>query len=297
MIIRTILNIPSNSPKMLLNAGVGGADVILFDLEDGVAQDQKHAARVLLKTFLEKGLYQGIAMVRVNGVDTPHFVDDLKTVIPLPIAGIMLPKMERAEDIRYADTLISELEKEHQLEPGSRMIIGTAETPLGVENAYACLSSCERIVGCSFGSEDFAASMGIKRTASNEELSYARRRLVVAAKAAGKFAIDTVYTNVNDDAGLTAMAEEARMLGYVGKFIISPKQVETVNRVFTPTDAEISYARQVIEKMEEAKRLSKGVAVINGKMIDLPVYQQACHVLEVAELVGLNVKQEVCAGE
>lgn len=292
MLIRTILNIPSNSPKMLLNAGVSGADVILFDLEDGVAQNQKHFARLLLQKYLEKQLYQGAAMVRINGVGTPYFERDLETVISLPILGIMLPKMERPEEVLHTSDRIAELERRYGLEAGSRVIIGTAESPLGVENAYACLSCCDRIVGCSFGSEDFAASMGIKRTASNIELDYARRHLVVAAKAAGKFAVDTVYADVNDNEGLSAMTAEAKTLGYVGKFIISPKQVETVHRIFSPTREELIYAQQVIRKMDEAKRLSKGIAVINGKMIDLPVYQQACHVVEIAKAIGMESPEE-----
>ena len=289
MLIRSILNIPSNSPKMLLNANTIPADVTLFDLEDGVAQDQKLPARIMLQSFLSRGYFSGTAMVRINGVDTPHWQADLETVIPLPIAGILLPKMERAEDILRVSEAISGIETRHGIPAGSRMMLGTAESPLGVENAYACLSSCDRIVGCTFGSEDFAASMGIRRTSSNEELSYARRHLVVAAKAAGKFAVDTVYTDVNDEDGLRRMTQEAKMLGYIGKFIISPKQIAAVHEVFTPTPEELEHARQVVEKMEEAKKVGKGIAVLNGKMIDLPVYQQALHTLETARAAGIAV--------
>ena len=196
MLFRTMLNIPSHSPKMLLNADLMGADVILFDLEDGVALSQKEAARDLLCAYLSSGLSRCPAMVRVNDVNPPFFSDDIAAVLPLPILGIMLPKMERPEELHYADEKMREVEIANGLVPGSRSIIGTAESALGVENAFACLSSCDRVIGCSFGSEDFAASLGVKRSLDNDELDYGRRHLVVAAKAAGKIAIDTVYTNV-----------------------------------------------------------------------------------------------------
>ncbi len=166
-------------------------------------------------------------------------------------------------------------------------MIGTAESALGVENALACLGCCPRLVGCSFGSEDFAASLGVRRSASNEELDYARRRLVVAAKAAGKFAIDTVYTDVNDDGGLRRMTEQGKALGYEGKFIISPRQVAVVHEVYTPTATEIAYALQVEEKMAEAREKGTGVAVLNGKMLDKPVLQQVRRILALAEAAGL----------
>lgn len=164
MLFRTMLNIPSHSPKMLLNADLMGADVILFDLEDGVALSQKEAARDLLCAYLSSGLSRCPAMVRVNDVNTPFFSDDIAAVLPLPILGIMLPKMERPEELHYADEKMREVEIANGLVPGSRSIIGTAESALGVENAFACLSSCDRVIGCSFGSEDFAASLGVKRS-------------------------------------------------------------------------------------------------------------------------------------
>ena len=231
MLFRTMLNIPSHSPKMLLNADLMGADVILFDLEDGVALSQKEAARDLLCAYLSSGLSRCPAMVRVNDVNTPFFSDDIAAVLPLPILGIMLPKMERPEELHYADEKMREGEIANGLVPGSRSIIGTAESALGVENAFACLSSCDRVIGCSFGSEDFAASLGVKRSLDNDELDYGRRHLVVAAKAAGKIAIDTVYTNVNDDEGLRAMTEQGKSWGYDGKFVISPRQVPVVHSV------------------------------------------------------------------
>ena len=291
MLMRTMLNIPANSPKMLLNAGVMGADIILFDLEDGVTVTQKLAARELLCSFLRYGLFQGNAMVRVNDVRTPWFLDDIAAVLPLPILGIMLPKMERPEEMRYADEKMLAVERESGITPGSRVIVGTAETALGVENAFACLTSCERVIGCSFGSEDFAASMGVKRSPEGDELDYARRHLVVAAKAAGKIAIDTVYTNVDDDEGLRRMTEQGKRLGYDGKFIISPRQVPIVHDVYTPTDEEISYARQVQEKMREAGEKGLGVAVLNGKMLDKPVLQQAEKILVLAEAAGADVRK------
>lgn len=291
MLFRTMLNIPSHSPKMLLNADLMGADVILFDLEDGVALSQKEAARDLLCAYLSSGLSRCPAMVRVNDVNTPFFSDDIAAVLPLPILGIMLPKMERPEELHYADEKMREVEIANGLVPGSRSIIGTAESALGVENAFACLSSCDRVIGCSFGSEDFAASLGVKRSLDNDELDYGRRHLVVAAKAAGKIAIDTVYTNVNDDEGLRAMTEQGKSWGYDGKFVISPRQVPVVHSVYTPTQAEVRHALAVKAKMNEAMENGRGIAVLNGKMLDRPVAQQAEKVLAMARAAGIRIEE------
>lgn len=292
MLFRTMLSVPSNSPRMLLNADLMGADIVLFDLEDGVALDQKPFARELLRTFLAKGLARCNAMVRVNDVNTPFFLDDIADILPLPILGIMLPKMERVEDLHYADEAMRKVEEAHGLEPGSRFIIGTVESALGVENAYACLTGCDRVIGCSFGSEDFAASLGVGRSQSNEELDYGRRRLVVSAKAAGKLAIDTVYTNYSDDEGLRAMTEQGKQLGYDGKFVVSPRQVPVVHAVYTPSEMDIRQALLVRTKMREARQKSLAVAILNGKMLDRPVLQQAERTLAMARAAGISVEEE-----
>lgn len=291
MLFRTMLSIPANSPKMLLNADLMGADIILFDLEDGVDLRQKPFARELLRTYLSSGLTACPAMVRVNDVHTPFFPEDLVAVLPLPILGIMLPKMERPEEMRYADEQMAAVERLHGLEVGSRFIVGTAESALGVENAPACLNSCPRVIGCSFGSEDFAASLGVRRSADNDELDYARRRLVVAAKAAGKLAIDTVYTDVNDDQGLRAMTEQGKRLGYDGKFVISPRQVPVVHSVYTPSREEIRHALAVQAAMAQARQQGLGVAVLNGKMLDKPVALQAEKVLSMARAAGVEMEE------
>lgn len=292
MLFRTMLSVPSNSPKMLLNADLMGADIVLFDLEDGVALDQKPFARELLCSFLSRGLSRCNAMVRVNDVHTPFFLDDIAAVLPLPILGVMLPKMELVEDLLYADREMRRVEEANGLEAGSRFIIGTAESALGVENAFACLSCCERVIGCSFGSEDYAASLGVARTPGGEELEYGRRRLVVAAKAANKLAIDTVYTNYSDDEGLRAVTEQGKRLGYEGKFVVSPRQIPVVHQVYTPTPEEVRHALQVTEKMEEARRRGSAVAVLNGKMVDRPVLQQAERTLAMARAAGVPVEKE-----
>ena len=292
MLMRTMLSIPANSPKMMLNADLMGADIILFDLEDGVALSQKPFARELLRTFLSKGLIHCNVMVRVNDVNTPFFLDDIAAILPLPILGFMIPKMERPEEMLYADEQMRKIEEANGLPLNSRFIVGTVESALGVENVFSCLSSCDRVIGCSFGSEDFAASLGVKRSLDNDELEYARRKVVVSAKAANKIAIDTVYTNVNDNDGLRAMTLQGKCWGYDGKFIISPRQVAMVHEVYTPQAAEIEHALAVREKMQEARDKGFGVAVLNGKMLDKPVLQQAEKVLTIAKAMGLYTEKE-----
>lgn len=287
MLYRTILNIPANSPKMMLNADLMGADIILFDLEDGVALQQKEAARDLLHAFLSSGLSRCTAMVRVNNINTPFFLEDITTALGLPIQGIMLPKMERPEEILYVDEAMRKIEEKNNSLVGSHIIIGTAETALGVENAFACLTSCDRIVGCSFGGEDFAVSLGVQRSTNNDELDYARRHLVVSAKAAKKIAIDTVFTDVNDDDGLRELTSQGKQLGYSGKFVISPRQIPIIHAIYTPSADEITYAQQVVEKMRRAYENGAGTTVLDGKMLDKPVLQQAEEVLKMAKAAGV----------
>ncbi len=291
MLCRSLLSIPSNAPRMLINADILGADITVFDLEDSVAMTEKDTAREMLKSFLLSGISTCYSIVRVNDVHTPYFVSDVEAILPLPIKGIMLPKAETAEEIAYADEVMTRVEKERGVEPGSKLIFPIAESSMGVENSFDYLRASPRIRCFSFGGEDYAANMGIKRLRSNEEIDYARKKLVVVGKALGKKVIDTVFVDIDDTGGLIAEAEYVRRLGFDGKFIISPRHVELVNRAFSPSASEICHAKRVIAAMEEAARLGLGAVSFDGKMLDKPVLDQANNILSIARQIGIDLTE------
>lgn len=286
MLFRSLLFIPGNTPRMLINANVLGADAVIFDLEDAVALAQKDAARHMIRNFLRSGLCGCRFFVRVNDVHTPYFAKDVAAVVPLKPLGIMLPKVAADRDIVLADEAITRAEEAAGLQAGSTVIMPLAETALGVENAFSYVQASARIKLLAFGGEDFATDLGVKRTKQGEEIDYARKKLVVVAKALGKLAIDTVFVDTADIDGLRAESEYVRGLGFDGKAVISPRHVETVNQVFSPTEAEIHHAQRVIEAMREAEQLGLGAVSLDGKMLDAPILARAKKVLEYAEHIN-----------
>ena len=248
---RSMLFLPANSPNMVVNGGVLGADSLIFDLEDAVSPDEKDAARDLLRSALEAlDFGRCERVVRINGLDTPYWRLDLEAVIPMGPELIMLPKTGGGEDIRQLDRALTELESAHGLTPGRTGIIALLETAAGVENAFAAASASPRVKALFLGAEDLTADLRCQRTREGAEILYARSRLVCAARAAGVEVYDTPFTDVNDLEGLERDAAFAKGLGFTGKACISPAHVSTVNQMFSPSRKEIDYAREVFEAVE-----------------------------------------------
>lgn len=287
---RTMLFLPANNPNMICNGGLLGSDSLIFDLEDAVSPDEKDAARELLKnalTALDFGKCELI--VRINSLDTPYWEQDLRDILPLGPTAIMPPKVSDGDYIRQLDAKLTELEAEFGMEAGQTKIIALLETAVGVENAYAVASASPRMEALFLGAEDLTADLRCQRTKEGAEILYARGRVVCAARAAGIEAYDTPFTDVRDLEGLEQDAAFAKGLGFTGKACISPAHVATVNRVFSPSEAEIAYAKDVFEAIAEAKRQGKGAISLRGKMIDAPIVQRARLVLEAAsEIEGVD---------
>lgn len=280
---RSMLFLPANNPNMIGNGGLLGADSIIFDLEDAVSPDQKDAARELLKhalQYLDFGKCEII--VRINGLDTPYWQDDLQEIIPFRPDVIMLPKVSGPENIQTLSNALTALEQDSHRQVGSTRILALLETALGVENAFAIARSSPRMIGLFLGAEDLTADLRCRRTKESGEILYARGRIVSAARAAGIDAYDTPFTDVSDLEGLAADAAFAKGLGFSGKACISPGHITIVNQTFSPTQQEIAYASDVIAAIEEAKRLGKGAISLRGKMIDAPIVQRARLILEAA---------------
>ena len=213
--------------------------------------------------------------VRINSIDTDYWKDDLDAIVPLKPNLIMPPKASCAEDIRTVDAYIAEVEKRCGMEVGTVKLIPLIETAMGVENAFAIASACPRVAAIFLGGEDLTADLRCKRTKSGNEIDYARKRLVVAARAAGVDVYDTPFTDVNDDEGIITDAEYAKSLGFSGKSAIAPRHVKVINEVFSPSIKDIEYAKLVFEAIRIGKEHGKGAVSLRGKMIDKPIVERA----------------------
>ena len=286
---RSMLFLPGNNPNMLINAGCLGADAVIFDLEDAVSPAEKDAARLLVRNTMRYMDLDGCEIVvRINSVDTDFWRKDLDTVIPCKPDVILLPKSAESADIRLVDEYISDLEEKLELQKGGVQIMPLIETAMGVENAFAIASSCKRVCALFLGAEDLTADLQCKRTKEGREIEYARQRLVVAARAAGVDVYDTPFTDVNDDEGIVQDARLAKALGFTGKASISPRHVDVINEVFSPTLAEIEYAYEVVEAIRVAKEMGKGAVSLRGKMIDAPIVAGAERTIAMAKALGLD---------
>ena len=286
---RSMLFLPGNNPNMLINAGCLGADAVIFDLEDAVSPAEKDAARILVRNTMRYMDLDGCEIVvRINSVDTDFWRKDLDTVIPCKPDVILLPKSAEPADIRLVDEYISALEEKLELQRGGVQIMPLIETAMGVENAFAIASSCKRVCALFLGAEDLTADLQCKRTKEGREIEYARQRLVVAARAAGVDVYDTPFTDVNDDEGIVQDARLAKALGFTGKASISPRHVDVINEVFSPTLAEIEYAYEVVEAIRVAKEMGKGAVSLRGKMIDAPIVARAERTIAMAKALGLD---------
>lgn len=274
---RSMLFIPGNNPGMVQNGDVFDSDALIFDLEDSVALEEKDAARELVKQALETFEFNAELIVRLSPLDSPFFEADIEALKKLPINMILLPKAS-VEGVKV-------LEK--QLRGTNINIMVLIESALGVEKVFDILSTSERCLGLMLGGEDLCVDLNCKRTKSGQELLYARMRVVNAAKALNKFCIDTPFTDVNDEEGLQKDAEFAKALGFDGKAAINPRQIITINKVFSPSEHDIKHSLRILEARDLATKEGKGVFAIDGKMVDLPIIKRAEYIIEVAKKLKL----------
>jgi citrate lyase subunit beta/citryl-CoA lyase len=278
---RTMLFIPGNNPSMILNGDVFGSDSVIYDLEDAVSPREKDAARILVRNILSKGDFDNIEkVIRINASGTEYWKKDLEEVLPAGIDAILIPKVEGKEDIHLVESYMVELGERLNIDINNISIIPLIESALGVENAFEIGKSSKRVSALFLGAEDLTADLGAKRTKKGDEIFYSRSRLVVAGRAAGVDIIDTPFTDVNDEEGLKVDALFAKDLGFTGKSVISPRHIDIVNEVFTPSLEEYRYAERVIYTIEQAEKEGKGVVALDGKMIDAPIVNRAKQVID-----------------
>lgn len=281
---RTMLFMPGNNPGMLQNGGVFGADALILDLEDAVAPQEKDAARLLVAQALKTVDYgTSEKVVRINPLDT-FACQDIKAIVPCRPDALLVPKVERPEDIAEVARQVAAAEQ-----PGQTPVklIALLETPAGIAESYRIAKADGRVVALAFGAEDYTAALGAKRTKEGTEIFSARTTVVNSAAAAGIQSIDTPFTDVNDRAGLLADTELAKRLGFKGKLSINPRQLDDIHKVFNPSSQDIAWAARVIKAIRKAEAEGSGVASLDGKMVDAPIVARAERILYLARLLGL----------
>lgn len=285
---RSLLYVPGNMPSMLQNIPIFESDAVIIDLEDAVPHTEKDAARRLVRRFLDQ--YQDRnkeILVRINPLDSGWTKEDLREVLPARPDGIRLPKADTPEIVERVDTLLTEFEEELGIEVGTFLILPSIESALGIINVIEIAQCSKRLLGLAFGAEDYTASMEIDRTKTGEELMNARARVVWAAKSAGIPAIDSIFADVKDMEAFRRETELVKRLGYTGKSLVNPRQIDVVHQVFAPQPDEIAHALEVIAAIQRAREMGTGVIALGGKMVDAPVVKRAYRTLLKAHAQGL----------
>ena len=283
---RSLIFVPSNSERYLNKAKILNADIVCLDLEDSVPYDEKDAARHLIKSALAmRATYQTRNIyVRINSFDSGLAFCDLKAVIQKGIDGIVLPKVSNDNEISAVDRILFTLEQEIGIREKTIKLAASIESAKGVVNSYSIAKASDRVNMLVFGVFDFLYDMHLDYKEGNNEFeyAYARSKIPVDARAAGIEAIDGIWQKIDDSEGLKRDAALAKRLGYAGKSLIHPSQIETVHEVFIPSKSEIEWATKVVKALDEEKKngRSKGAMRLEGKMIDAVHYKQAKAILE-----------------
>jgi len=280
-----MLYIPGNNPAMIQQGGIYGADSVLLDLEDSVTLSQKDAARILVRNMIKDiDFYETEVCVRINNLGTPFGLSDLEEIVPLQPSAIRYPKTESAEDIVNLLRIIVKIEDRHGLPHNQMTIHAMIETAMGVQNVFEIASRFPRIDAITVGGQDLTADMNIIYTPDGAGIDFARKRIVMAAKASHIDILDTIFPDVNDEEGLRRETEYAKKLGFTGKAVINPRQIDIIHEVFAPTEEEIRKAYRIMKEYKANTAAGIGVFAIDGKMIDAPVVRRAEYVLNLANV-------------
>jgi len=287
ILYRSHLFVPGGRADLLEKAGRYPADVLCLDLEESVLPDEKPRARELVYAAVNWLANAGRAVhVRVNSIESSMTRGDLAGVVQPGLAGVVLAKAQSPQDVRDVDVLLREQELEREIKPG------TIELTIAIESTRALLR-CEeislastRLSALMLGGEDFTFDLGVQRTREGRELDYPRAIIATCARAAGLVALDTPFADIQDIDGLVADAERAKAVGFGGKYVIHPSHIDLVHRVFSPGEADVAYARQVLRAWSEAQTKGLGAVQLDGRMVDRPVAERAQRIIDQAEAIA-----------
>lgn len=280
-VMRSIMYIPGNNPKMVAKATEIPADIITFDLEDAVPPSEKEVARQTVREALEAAHGGGAQVfVRINNWETGMTNDDLEAIVWPGLDGVTLAKTGSADDVKRLEWKLEELEQRRGIPVGTVKISMLLETAKGIINAAECCLASKRNVNAIFGAVDYCRDMRVKLTNESVEQQYARAHMAVAARMAGIVAIDAPFVDYKNIEAFEKNVADGRQMGYEGRMIIHPGQVEPSNKMYAPDPADVEWAKGVVKVFEE-EGLAKGKAAVsfNGKMVDTPVYLNAQDIL------------------
>ncbi len=287
MLHRSHLFVPGGREELLNKAGGYPADVLCLDLEEAVLPEEKPHARELVREAVPRLTEAGKRVhVRINSIQSGETKVDLEAAVQAGLSGVVLAKTESAAAVRQVDVLLREQEMDHDVKPGSVDLIVAIESAAGLLRCEEISHASTRLTGLMLGGEDFAFDMGVRRTKDSHELTHARSVIAICARAAGLQAFDTPWAHIDDIAGLVADAEQARTLGFSGKYVIHPKHIQPVHDVFSPSEDEIVHARKVLAAWEDAQAKGLGAIQMDGHMVDRPIAERARHVVEQAEAIA-----------
>ena len=290
--LRSLMFVPAHRERMVQRAlglgefGPSALDAAILDLEDGVPPGSKDEARRMVAEVLDRATPGGpVRLVRIERALSDAGEMDLDVVVRAGLDGVVAPKVRRAEEIAWLADELEARERRATIAVGTVRVIASIENAAALVDAPRIAAASERLIGLMFGSEDFALDLGLptKREGEAAELLYARSATVVAAASAGKLAIDGIWPDIDDAAGLRADSLSARRLGFSGKTLIHPSQIAVVNEIFSPTAAELDQARRVVRAFDEALGRGDGAVALDGQMLDAPVVDRARRVLRAHE--------------
>jgi len=301
---RSLLFVPANNWKMLNKAATEMEDGVLIDLEDACPVAERETGRIFARDITPMLKANGVdVLVRVNSLGTGATADDLRVVVTEELDGIMLPKSESREEIIQVSEFLGEIEGEKGLDR-KVAIVPLLESPKGVINAYEIGTASDRVAALGFGAGDFMRELGegftIAKMTPDEYfpvLLHARSAIATAACALRIMAIDTPYFGLLIDIeGLEREASKAKLLGFKGKMLTHPRHVETVNRVFSPSDEDLAFSQRMVDAYKEAEAQGKGAAVLDGKMIDIAMYKMGMDMIAKADGIAEKMKTRQAAG-
>ena len=260
----------------------------MLDLEDAVAEKEKDAARFSLYHALQEIDYHGVErVVRINGLDSPYWKEDIRCAVAGGCDAIRIPKTESAQDVKAVETEVENAEKEFGIPEGRTLIMAALESARGIMKALDICEASERLFGIALSGGDYTKDLQTHITGTGVELMGARQNMVIAARAAGVQCFDTVYTDLDDMDGFMKDVETIHLMGFDGKSIINPRQIEVVHEIFTPSQKDIIFAEKVVKEIDDKKAKGIGVFTVDGKMIDIAFYDGAKRTIELAKASGV----------
>lgn len=285
---RTMMFMNAQKPGLIKDAYIYGSDSIILDLEDAVAENQKDSARFSLYNALKSVDYGDTeVIVRINGLDTPHWQEDIRCVVAAGADGIRIAKCESAQDVLTVEEHVLAAERKFGVEEGRTILMAALESPKGIMNAYEIVSASPRMFGCAISGGDFRKSMHVQIEEGGIEMLTARGQMLLAARAAGVMCFDTMFPNIDDMETFKAEVVQNHKMGFDGKSVVSPKQIRFVHDTFAPTPKEIAYAEKLVRSFDEQADSGVGVYTVDGKMVDIPFFEDARRIIALAKACGV----------